>query len=183
MERGRTPFGQRMLEARKEAKLTQMQVCKALDISQGTLSEAEHVANTSGHTPRFAELYRVSATWLATGEGDRRSGAQAARPPEPWPFERMTAKEWSQLTDREKGAGEEAFIRAVQAIRDARQRAATHAKSAAAQKFIEKVSSGPPPRASLVAAEPPVPWPSPPPVTAQRGGTPRKRAKKEPRSQ
>lgn len=68
--RDRTPFGFRMWQARKRASLTQMQVRKAIGVSQGTLSEAEHEHHTSGLTPQFAALYGCSAHWLATGEGD-----------------------------------------------------------------------------------------------------------------
>ena len=66
--RGRTPFGQRMLEARRAAKLTQVQVCKALDIAQSTLSELETTANSSGKVAEFAALYQRHPLWLATGE-------------------------------------------------------------------------------------------------------------------
>lgn len=67
--RGRTPFGQRMLAARREARLTQVQVCKALDIAQSTLSELESIANSSGKVVEFAALYGRDPLWLATGEG------------------------------------------------------------------------------------------------------------------
>ena len=69
-KRGRTAFGQRMLEARKRAGLSQMQVREKLGLSQGTLSELENTAQGSSHTVRFAELYGVDPTWLATGEAD-----------------------------------------------------------------------------------------------------------------
>lgn len=70
-ERERSAFGQRMFEARTRAGLTQMQVRKALGVSQGTLSDLEGEGQTSGMTPQYAELYRVNAHWLATGEGQR----------------------------------------------------------------------------------------------------------------
>jgi transcriptional regulator with XRE-family HTH domain len=69
-ERSRTEFGRRMLQARKAAGLTQVQVRAALGISQGTLSELEIEANSSGWTAQLAALYRCNARWLATGEGE-----------------------------------------------------------------------------------------------------------------
>ena len=60
-----------MYEARTAAGLSQVAVCKELDISQGTLSEAERLAYGSSHTVRFAALYNVSAHWLANGTGPR----------------------------------------------------------------------------------------------------------------
>lgn len=74
----RTPFGQRMYDTRKHAKLTQEQVRTKLKISQSTLSELENEANSSGHTTAFAKLYGCDAHWLATGQGE--SGLDADAP-------------------------------------------------------------------------------------------------------
>lgn len=74
----RTPFGARMFQARKDAKLTQMAVTKAMNISQSTLSEAENKAHSSGLVAQFAELYKVSPLWLATGDGPKRAPASQA---------------------------------------------------------------------------------------------------------
>lgn len=71
--RERSAFGNRMYEARQAAGLTQMQVKAAVGCSQGTLSELEATAESSGLVPRFAELYGVLPMWLATGEGPRSS--------------------------------------------------------------------------------------------------------------
>lgn len=68
-DRERSPFGRRMFESRERAGLKQMQVRKALGISQGTLSELEALAASSGKVVEFAGLYGVDAMWLATGEG------------------------------------------------------------------------------------------------------------------
>lgn len=68
--RDRTPFGSRMLIARKRAGLTQIQVQKALGVSQSTLSGLETEAHSSGKVVEYAMLYRVNPHWLATGEGD-----------------------------------------------------------------------------------------------------------------
>lgn len=67
--RERTPFGLRMFRARERAKLTQMDVKDALGISQGTLSELERTAASSGKVVEFAKLYGVDAVWLSTGDG------------------------------------------------------------------------------------------------------------------
>lgn len=67
MSRERTPFGQRMFDAREKAGLTQMDVRNALGLSQGTLSGLEHTANGSSHVVRLAELYKCDAAWLSTG--------------------------------------------------------------------------------------------------------------------
>jgi transcriptional regulator with XRE-family HTH domain len=67
-ERERTAFGARLLRAREDAGLTQMQVCDALNMKQSTLSELEIQANSSGWTAQLANLYGVDAHYLATGE-------------------------------------------------------------------------------------------------------------------
>lgn len=104
MERERTPFGQRMYEARKRAGLTQQHVCMRLDISQGTLSEAEHVANGSAYTARFAALYRVNAHWLTTGEADATGApvvathSRTSEPPRPDFSQRQVSdSDWATL--------------------------------------------------------------------------------------
>lgn len=66
--RDRTEFGRRLVESRKRAGLTQVQVCAQLGISQGTLSELEREAYSSTYTAQLASLYRVDPYWLATGE-------------------------------------------------------------------------------------------------------------------
>lgn len=68
----RTPFGQRLFDAREAAELTQDQAAKAVGMSQGTLAEAEISGKRSGYTSQLAELYGVIPTWLATGKGPRK---------------------------------------------------------------------------------------------------------------
>lgn len=58
-----------MYRARVYAGLTQMAVRDALGVSQGTLSELEASASSSGRVVEFAALYQVDASWLATGNG------------------------------------------------------------------------------------------------------------------
>lgn len=62
-------FGLRLRAARKHAKLTQVQLAKAVGMSQGSLSEAELSAAGSSFTPQLATACGVNAHWLATGEG------------------------------------------------------------------------------------------------------------------
>lgn len=63
-------FGSRLKWARKNAKLTQKQVCDAVAIAQGTLSELENdLYESSTYTTELADLYKVNALWLATGKG------------------------------------------------------------------------------------------------------------------
>lgn len=68
-DRERSPFGARMFLARKCAGMTQMAVREALGVSQGTLSELEGTAASSGRIVDFARLYEVDAGWLASGNG------------------------------------------------------------------------------------------------------------------
>jgi phage repressor protein C with HTH and peptisase S24 domain len=69
MEKTRSAFGKRLYEARKNAKLTQKQVAARTGISQGTLSELETDAQGSSYTAVLAQLYGVSAIYLAEGVG------------------------------------------------------------------------------------------------------------------
>ena len=66
----RSPFGNRLYQGRIAAKMTQEQAAKAVGMkSQSTLAEAEVSGKRSGYTTQLAELYKVSAAWLATGKG------------------------------------------------------------------------------------------------------------------
>lgn len=65
----RSEFGQRVLDARTHAKMTQHTLAKAVGMSQGTLAETEKQALSSTFTAQIAWATGVSAYWLATGEG------------------------------------------------------------------------------------------------------------------
>lgn len=106
----RTPFGQRMFDARTAAGLSQPQVCKELRISQGTLSEAERTAGGSSHAVRFAALYRVRPEWLANGKGPMKTEAAEHSAERAWPFERITGAQWASMSERERGALEDAAV-------------------------------------------------------------------------
>lgn len=76
----RTPFGARLFEARKAAKLTQPKLAAMVGMSQGTLAEAEYTAQGSTFTPQLAKACGVSADWLATGQGPRLAMLSAVAP-------------------------------------------------------------------------------------------------------
>jgi transcriptional regulator with XRE-family HTH domain len=100
MERDRTPFGARMFQARTVAGLTQMEVKGKLKISQGTLSELEHTANSSGRVVEFARLYGCDADWLATGERSRQAAPELAE--SEWPFPGIDRAAFSSLSHDER---------------------------------------------------------------------------------
>lgn len=68
-ERERTPFGQRIYEARKHAGLTQTQLANACGLAQSTLGELEVKGDSSMRTVQIAEACGVRAQWLADGSG------------------------------------------------------------------------------------------------------------------
>lgn len=71
-----TDFGQRIKAARKQAGLTQVQLAKAIGISQGTLSEMENDGMSSTYTVQIAAVCGVSAQWLATGDGSMKASSK-----------------------------------------------------------------------------------------------------------
>lgn len=73
----RTDFGKRLVQARKNAKLTQDQLCEKTGIAQSTLSEAENSAVGSKFTAQLAEALGVNPLWLSTGHGPKEVGAKA----------------------------------------------------------------------------------------------------------
>jgi phage repressor protein C with HTH and peptisase S24 domain len=70
MQHDRSAFGRRLLQARKHARLTQVQLAKAVGMSQGTLAEAEKTASGSSFTAQLAAATGVHPEWLASGCGD-----------------------------------------------------------------------------------------------------------------
>lgn len=66
----RSEFGQRLLQARKHAQMTQVQAAKAVGMSQGTYAELEKTGNGSSFTVSLAKAYGVNPEWLATGSGE-----------------------------------------------------------------------------------------------------------------
>ncbi len=61
----------RLKTARKNAKMTQAQLAKAVPISQGTISDLESGRNKgTASLVKIAQALKVNAHWLATGEGE-----------------------------------------------------------------------------------------------------------------
>ena len=79
-EINRTPFGKRLYDSREAANLTQEIAAKKVGMAQSTLAEAEISGKRSGYTSQLADLYDVSAKWLATGKRDNGTASQQALP-------------------------------------------------------------------------------------------------------
>lgn len=92
-ETQRTEYGRRLVGARKHAKLTQVQLAKAVGMSQGALGEAETSGQGSSFTPQIAAVCGISAKWLATGEGPMTAPAAW------WPFTHVSPEEIESLSD------------------------------------------------------------------------------------
>lgn len=75
----RTPFGERAEAARRQAQLTQKDVCLKLGIRQSTLGDIETKSEGSTYTAQLAHLYKVDAYWLATGIGKMETEAESWR--------------------------------------------------------------------------------------------------------
>ena len=76
--RDRTPFGERLVLARKHAKVTQGQLAAALGTNQSTVAHAETVAISSIYAVHMARVLGVSADWLVDGTGEMLGNASAA---------------------------------------------------------------------------------------------------------
>ena len=86
----RTEFGQRLLQARKRAKRTQVQVCAAVGMAQGGYTQLETSGQGSSYTPKIAAYLGVSVNWLAYGQGDMLEDAPLVEPPSSYEGERFT---------------------------------------------------------------------------------------------
>lgn len=122
--RDRTEFGARMREAREAIGLSQSMVAEKLGISQGTLSELERTAKGTSHIVAFASLYDVSPEWLATGEGLMSTKVTSMGKWTKWPFELISRERWERLTERQKGAVEDAALAKLNEIEASAQRSA-----------------------------------------------------------
>lgn len=66
--------GQRIKEARKEAGLTQAELCAKVGMNQSTLSELERGdSRSTSFVASLAAALRVSPLWLETGRGPKHS--------------------------------------------------------------------------------------------------------------
>ncbi len=86
-----TDFGKRLRAARKHAGLTQVEAAEKVGTTQSTISSAERGAYSSRETVKYAIVYGVSATWLATGEGEML--AHSVHDTAPQPYLRSHVKE------------------------------------------------------------------------------------------
>jgi transcriptional regulator with XRE-family HTH domain len=71
----RTEFAERLHQARKAAKFTQLKLARAVGMSQGTLGALELTGQGSSYTPAIARELGVSVEWLAYGNGEMRADA------------------------------------------------------------------------------------------------------------
>lgn len=107
--RERTPFGQRLFDARTHAKLSQAQLASAAKISQGNVGELEWIADGSSAVVRLAVACGVRASWLADGEGDMVD-------PEAWPFPNVQRDLIRSLDETQVAVVEGAMINALSHI-------------------------------------------------------------------
>lgn len=109
----RTPFGQRLFDARTQAGLKQVPAAEKIGIGQSALAELEKKGLGSSYTIVMARVYGCDAHWLATGEGSpnyRGAQEQLASSDEPSP------SEWAHLNDyREASKADRARIDALAA--------------------------------------------------------------------
>lgn len=78
-----TDFGKRLKEARKTAKLTQVQLAKAAGIGQSTLAELEKTGYGSARVANLAEACGVSVMWLSDGTGSMHPTTALSPSPSP----------------------------------------------------------------------------------------------------
>ena len=71
-DQGRTPFGQRMFEAREDAGLTQEDAAKIVGMSQSALSEMETSGKRSSYTAALAEVYGYNEKYLSRNIGPKK---------------------------------------------------------------------------------------------------------------
>jgi len=73
----RTDFGQRLLQARKHAKLSQIELSEAVGMSQGTYGALEREGQGSSYTAAIARKCGVNGDWLADGVGEMLTTSRA----------------------------------------------------------------------------------------------------------
>lgn len=105
-ERARTDFGQRLVEARAHAKLSQVELAKAVGMSQGTLGELEMDGEGSTYTVKIATACGVRPEWLAEGEGEMLDYFA-------WPFKKIDRDVILTLDDEDLAMVEGAVLNAL----------------------------------------------------------------------
>lgn len=69
-------FKDRLKQARKSAKLTQLQLATAVNTTQGSISDLESGRNKSTtNLIEMAQVLNVNPTWLATGKGEMKANS------------------------------------------------------------------------------------------------------------
>jgi DNA-binding XRE family transcriptional regulator len=108
-EKERSPFGERLFQARTHAKLTQAQLAQRAGMSQGTIGQAEWTGDASMATARLAEVCGVRAVWLAEGEGEMVDR-------DAWPFPHVDKDEILALAESDLSLVEGAMLHALALI-------------------------------------------------------------------
>jgi len=89
MNKDLSTLASRTRYARKNADLTQEELAKKLNVSQGTITHIESGRNRETiHIIALAKILGVRAEWLATGEGDMFDG---------WPFKEINKADFEKL--------------------------------------------------------------------------------------
>lgn len=106
----------RLKKARERLKMSQADVARLAGVTQSAIGNLEAGSRlTSRNLVGIARALRVHANWLESGIGPMAADAQ----PEPeWPFRLLTREQWSDLSERERGAVEVAARRAAHGLLD-----------------------------------------------------------------
>ena len=79
----RSEFGTRLVQSRKRAGLTQVQLARALGMGQSSMAAAEYVNNSSLKSTQIATILGVNPLWLSTGQGSWDDAVGTWQPAEP----------------------------------------------------------------------------------------------------
>lgn len=102
----RSPFGERLHQARTHARLTQAQLVTAAGIAQGTLGELEWTGDASMAVVRLAVACGVRPEWLAEGTGEMVDRTT-------WPFPRVAKELIINLDEEQLAFVEGALVNAL----------------------------------------------------------------------
>lgn len=101
----------RLKQARAAAGLSQMELAKKAGISQATIGNLEAgIRGATVHLVEIALVLGVAPNWLKTGNLAQSSEQSA------WPFESLSARRWSTLTERQRGRIEGAALAELRRI-------------------------------------------------------------------
>lgn len=93
-------LGKRITQARARARMTQLELARAVGVSQQVINNLERRGSSSSrYTAQIAAALRVSAEWLATGKGGMQaSEAQATYALAPTVEAIEVAKAWERIS-------------------------------------------------------------------------------------